>query len=246
MSASDATAAKKLAKASAKKEARYVESLRTQIVKKGFNVKSLAEALLLPSPPPKVKKVPKETIAKAWIAHAYETYASEYPTYLTTLPQDLQDAEKEKESKSGKIVKQDGLKANRNKVNFSKKMETDHTAAYAAFKITWESAHSTTPVEEESATESGSGTAAEDSAADASAAESVSSKKSSKKSSKASPAAAPAPAPVLTVETSAPAPATAKKGIKKSPAAAATAVATEEETPVSAVVKTTRKVNSKK
>jgi len=245
MSASDATAAKKLAKASAKKEARYVVSLRAQIVKKGFNVKSLAEALLLPPPSPKVKKVPKETITKAWIAHAYEIYASEYPTYLSTLPQDLQDAEKEKESKSGKIVKQDGLKANRNKVNFSKKMETDHAAAYAAFKITWESAHPTTPVEEESATESGSGTAAEDSAADASAAESVSSKKSSKKSSKASPA--PTPTPVLTVETAVPtpAPAAAKKGGKKSPAATATAVA--EETPVPVVAKTGRaKVNAKK
>ena len=160
MSASDATAAKKLAKASAKKEARYVESLRTQIVKKGFNVKSLAEALLLPPPSPKVKKVPKETIAKAWIAHAYETYAAEYPVYLATLPQDLQDAEKEKESKSGKMVKQDGLKANRNKTNFSKKMGTDHAADYAAFKITWDAAHPTTPVEEESATESGSGSAA--------------------------------------------------------------------------------------
>jgi hypothetical protein len=236
MSAPDA-AAKKLEKASVKKEARYVASLRTQIEKKGFDVKSIAEALSLPPPAPKVKKEPKETLAKAWIAHAYTTYASEYPAYLTTLPQDLQDAEKEKESKSGKMVKQDGLKANRNKTNFSKKMETDHAAAYAAFKTSWEAAHAATPVEEESSAES---------AAEESAAESVSSKKSSKKSSKASPAASstPAPAAVLTVEPAAP----ARKSTKKSPAAAVAATAAVvEETPAPVVPKTGRpKVNPKK
>jgi hypothetical protein len=240
MSTSDAAAAAKKLKASHKKQTRYVESLRAQIIKKGFNVTSLAEALLLPPPSPKVKKVPKETLAKAWIHHAYEIYASKYPAYLTTLPQEAQDAEKEKISKDGKTVKQNGLVANRNKTNFSKKMEIDHAADYAAFKTSWEAAHSATPVEEESSAESSAESAAEESAA-----ESVSSSKK-KKSSKASPAAAtsapaPAPSPVLTVET----PVAAKKGGKKSPAATATAVA--EETPVPVVAKTGRaKVNAKK
>lgn len=232
MSTSDAAAAKKLAKASAKKEARFVESLRTLIGKKGFDVKSLAEALLLPPPAPKVKKESKETVATAWVRDVVVKHASEYDAYVAGLP------EAEKTSANGKPKPVMVIRK-----NFAKKFQTDHATVYDTFKAVWESAHPITPVEEDSATESGSGSAT-DSAAD-SATESASPKK--KKSSKASPAAstAPAPTPALTVETAAP-PA-AKKGTKKSPAAAtAAAAATEEETPVPAIVKTTRKVNPKK
>jgi len=118
--------AKKLEKAEAKKLENLAKSFRTQCAKKLIDPKKVGELLLLPPPTPKVKKEPKETLAKSWVAHAYGKYASEYPAYLATLSIELQDAEKEKESKSGKMVKQNGLVANRNKINFAKKMETCH------------------------------------------------------------------------------------------------------------------------
>ena len=228
MSASNAAAEKKLAKASAKKEARYVESLRTQILKKEFDVKSIAEALLLPPPAPKVKKTPKETLPNAWVREVLVKHTSEYDTYVAGLP------ETEKTAANGKPMPVMVFRK-----NFAKIFQTSHATEYDTFKTAWEAAHPVTPVEEESSAESSAESAAEESAT-----ESASPKK--KKSSKASPAAstapAPTPAPVLTVETPAP----AKKGAKKSPAASAAASAAAEETPAPVVPKTGRtKVNKK-